>query len=167
MTTRLFPLRRLVGLLLLPAALLAAAPERVGAQTTRSSEGRGWTTVRVAKWALVGVAAGFGVYALTQSREAEASYSDLKDICTVEPQRCQTQNGRYVDAEAERLFDRSLAYDRRSRIGIIRGQASLLGGVVLFIYDLRHTRGPRDIPYPTSSAALSAPSVGLGVRLSF
>ena len=47
---------------------------------------------------------------------------------------------------------------------------TLFGSVAFFIYDLRHARGPSNIPYPSGAAAAAVPgarALAAGVRLTF
>jgi hypothetical protein len=143
-------------------ALLGATSLHAQVQVTPPRQQEGWTAVRIAKWALLGAAVGFGSYALVESGRAEDYYSELRRQCQLEPEGCQLQNGRYSDPAAERLYDHATAADRRARIGIIGGQITLLGSAAFFVYDLRNGRGPDDIPYPPSRARM-----GVGLRLIF
>jgi hypothetical protein len=147
---------------------LAADASPLAAQAPAPSRGpRGWPAVRVTKWALLAVAAGFGAYALVNSDRAEAAYGALRAACAEDQARCVLGgDGRYLDARSERLFARSIAADRRARVGIIGGQVTLLGSAALFVYDLRNGRGPADIPYP-SGAAPRGRRLLLGARVAF
>lgn len=143
-------------------ALFGATAMQAQVQVTPPRPQEGWTAVRIAKWALLGAAIGFGSYALVESGRAEDHYEELRRLCQSEPDACRLQNGQYIDASAERLYDQAAAADRRARIGIIGGQVTLLGSAAFFVYDLRNGRGPDDIPYPPSRAR-----VGMGLRLTF
>jgi hypothetical protein len=121
-----------------------------------------WTRVRVAKWALLGAAIGFGSYALIHSSQADDQFAQLRRQCQVTPTACQLQDGRYADPGAESLYRGARASDRLARFGIIGGQVTLLGSVGLFVYDLRNDRGPNDIPYPPSRAR-----AGFGIRVAY
>ena len=149
--------------------LLAAAmfPLVLEAQTPRQPSA--WTPVRVAKWALLGAAAGFAAYALEHSTAAERTNDRLRALCTLEPERCQLEGGAYADPYAERLFQRTGKEDHLARIGIVGGQVALLGSVGLFVYDLRNGQGPRDIPYPSMEArsAVPRPRLVAGLRVAF
>lgn len=154
----------------LPLFVLLALPCFPLAAQTPARQGRpGWTPVRIAKWALLGAATGFAVYALTRSTDAEDTYSELRNFCLDQPDRCHLERGHYDDPAAEALYRNVVRQDRRAQIGIFGGQITLLGSVGLFIYDLRNGRGPANIPYPSSARALpqSQRGVGVGVRLSF
>lgn len=155
--------RRLL-LVLLATAML---PIVLGAQTPRQPST--WTPVRIAKWTLLGAAAGFAAYALEHSTAAERANDRLRSLCTLEPERCQLEGGVYADADAERLFQRTETEDHLARIGIVGGQVALLGSVGLFVYDLRNGQGPRDIPYPSMAARAAVPRarVVAGLRLAF
>ena len=129
---------------LLTLALLASPLHGQAAPTPR----RGPPVVKFAKWGLLGVAGGLGLYALRHSTRAERAYDDLRSLCLASPDRCDHPEGRYADPEAEALYRRSLAEDRRAQLGIFGGQATLFGSVGLFIYDLRDDPEPTTIPYP-------------------
>jgi hypothetical protein len=143
-------------------ALCGAATVEAQVQVTPPRVQEGWSAVRIAKWALLGAAIGFGSYALVESGRAEDHYEELRRLCQVEPGACQLENGRYSDAAAEQLYENAGSADRRARIGIIGGQVTLLGSAAFFVYDLRNGRGPDDIPYPPSRAR-----IGVGLRLTF
>ena len=148
--------------------LLAVAASAVSAQTPVRPGPEGWTRTRVAKWALLGAAVGFGGYALVQTSRAQDRYDALGRICVNEPDRCQLDAGRYRDAELERLYQETNTHDRRAQVGIVSAQVALFGSVALFIYDLRNGRGPRDIPYPSLGAgAAPARWLALGARVAF
>ena len=158
-------LRGVALALALGIAPLAPAAAEAHAQPAPGARG-GWTTVRLAKWALLAAAVGFGTYALAQSNQADDAYGALRTFCRTDQDRCALSGGRYADPAAERLYDRALAADRRAQVGIIGGQVTLLGSAALFVYDLRNGRGPADIPYP-GSAARAARRVVVGARLAF
>jgi hypothetical protein len=150
---------RRLTMLLLAAALCTPALADAQSVTPRAREG--WTLVRVLKWGLLGTAVGFGGYALVHSTRADDAYTDLRRVCDTEPSRCTIDaSGRYEDAAIERLFATTREEDRRAQVGIVGGQVTLFGSVGLFIYDLRHARGPVNIPYPSGTAAVGTPAAG-------
>jgi hypothetical protein len=105
--------------------------------------------VRVGKWVLAGATVALGVYAYAEHGAAERAYDDLRDRCDSSPATCNVTDGRYTDVESEALHQRAVRHDRRARAGILAGQITLLGGVALFLYDLRNDGGPDNIPYPS------------------
>ena len=144
--------------LALQGALLAVLllAESAGAQQRAPAQPRqGPPTIKIAKWGLLGLAGGLGLYALRHSTRAEDAYAGLRSICLETPARCQHDGGRYPDPDAERLYRRAIAEDRQAQLGIFGGQAALFGSVGLFIYDLRDDRTPTTIPYPGTSGAAS------------
>lgn len=135
---------------------------------------RDWRGVaRVAKWVLAGATLALGAYAYTEHDAAERAQARLRDRCDTDPAVCMVVDGRYSDAESEALHQRAVSHDRRARTGIVAGQITLLGGVALFLYDLRGDGGPDNIPYPSPRrAAQRAPALGhrtlmLGARVPF
>ena len=145
---------------------LLALPALLGAQTPRQPSD--WTPVRIAKWTLLVAAAGMAAYALDHSTAAERTDDRLRALCPAEPERCQVENGAYVDPDAESLYQRVTHEDHLARVGIVGGQVALLGSVGLFVYDLRNGEGPRDIPYPSAGprGGVSARYV-MGFRVAF
>lgn len=154
------PWQRLVLLVSASCALATLAPApaawgSLGAQAAPHAARRGWTAVRVAKWALLGATVGLGYYALKQSTRADRAYSDLRHLCISAPSSCTLDAGRYPDSHAEALYATSLRHDRRAQAGILGGQVTLLGSAALFVYDLRNGHGPENIPFPGVPAGLA------------
>jgi hypothetical protein len=141
-------MNRTCTLLALTIVLLAPELRAQQAPTPR----RGPPVVKFAKWGLLGLAGGLGLYALRHSTRAERAYDDLRSLCLDEPNRCDHPSGRYEDPMAEALYGRAVSEDRRAQLGIFGGQATLFGSVGLFIYDLRDDREPTTIPYPGPSS---------------
>ncbi len=139
-------MKRVYPIALVAMTLLASA---AGAQQRAPAQPRqGPPVVKFAKWGLLGVAGGLGLYALQHSTRAEDAYAELRDICLEAPSRCAHDGGRYADSAAEGLYNRAVTEDRQAQFGIFGGQATLFASVGLFIYDLRDDRTPTTIPYP-------------------
>ena len=136
------------------------------AQLPQPAPSRSWSSVRLAKWALLGAAVGFGAYAVSQSQRADASYAELGGLCRADQELCASNGNGYADSHAELLYQRAVAADRRAHQAIIGGEVTLLGSAALFIYDLRNRRGPPDIPYPADSKQ-SAYGFAIGARVFF
>ena len=141
-------MNRIWAVLALALAVLAPELRAQQAPTPRS----GPPVVKFAKWSLLGLAGGLGLYALRHSTRAERAYDELRGLCLDAPTRCDHPSGRYEDPVAEALYRRALSEDRRAQLGIFGGQATLFGSVGLFIYDLRDDREPTTIPYPGPSS---------------
>ena len=141
-------MKRASSIALLALTLLASA---AGAQQGTTQPRKGPPVVKFAKWSLLGIAGGLGLYALQHSTRAEDAYDDLRSICLEAPSRCEHQGGRYADRDAEHLYNTAITEDRQAQFGIFGGQATLFASVGLFIYDLRDDRTPTTIPYPGRS----------------
>lgn len=139
-------------LLALLVALGGLAHELSAQQAPAPSKRQGPPVIKFAKWGLLGVAGGLGLYALRHSTRAEDAYDELRSMCLATPTRCDHGGREYDDAAAEALYRRALSEDRRAQLGIFGGQAMLFGSVGLFIYDLRDEGPvPATIPYPGPS----------------
>ena len=152
--------------ILLPFAVVALA---LPARAQDALPVREWRDVaRVAKWVLAGATLALGSYAYTEHQAAERVHGRLRERCDVAPEACAVEDGRYSDAESESLHQRAVRHDRRARTGIVAGQITLLGGVALFLYDLRGDRGPDNIPYPSPRrTVLHDRTFILGARVPF
>src|SRR5688572_29096227 len=154
----------LVGLLAMAMPLRAQESEPEG-------DWRG--VARVAKWVLAGATVALGIYAYTEHDAAERVQARLRDRCNGSPELCTVVDGRYSDMASEALHQRAIRHDRRARTGIVAGQVTLIGGVALFLYDLRGDGGPDNIPYPSPRRpaqrvpVLHERTVILGARVSF
>ena len=127
---------------------LMAAPIPVRGQDAPGH--RDWRGVaRVAKWVLAGATLALGAYAYTEHDAAERLHARLRERCDAAPDACMVADGRYTDLDSEVLHQRAVRHDRRARTGIVAGQITLLGGVALFLYDLRGDGRPDNIPYPS------------------
>ena len=149
-TTRRRPVVPFLVTGILLAALVASS---LPAQDRPAPPREGSPAIRVAKWGLLAAAVGIGAYALRASDDAADAYDALRALCLEAPTRCDHRGGAYTDPAAEELYDGALRADRRAQMAIFGGQAALLGGVALFIYDLRGDRGPPTIPYPGRGSA--------------
>ena len=151
---------------ILPLAFLALARPLRAQPSEEARDVRG--IARVAKWALAGATLALGVYAYTEHDAAERVHRHLRDRCDSSPESCAVVDGRYMDAESETLHQRAVRHDRRARTGIVAGQITLLGGVALFLYDLRDEGGPDNIPYPSPRRTLLHDrTLMLGARIPF
>lgn len=147
---------------LLPIALVVVA---LPLRAQESAEVRDWRgAARVAKWVLVGATIALGVYAYAEHDAAEEVQGRLRDRCGRSPDLCTVVDGRYADTESEALHQLAVRHDRRARTGIVAGQITLLGGVALFLYDLRGDGRPDNIPYPSPRRHRT---VMLGARVHF
>lgn len=122
----------------------------------------------VGKWVLAGATVVLGAYAYAEHNAAERVQRQLRERCDGTPESCTVVEGRYADPESEALHQRAVSHDRRARTGIVAGQITLLGGVALFLYDLRGDGGPDNIPYPSPRrSGLQDRTLIFGARVPF
>jgi hypothetical protein len=169
------PTPRSVGLLaralvvsLVVSVIVASADAQSISRPTGTTSSR-WSTIRIAKWTLLGAAAAFGGYALAHSNRASHSYGALHRLCNTDAPACALANGRYTDPRAESFYQTTVRHDRRAQIAILAGHTALLGSAALFVADLRHPSNPPNIPFPSSSEAVHIdPSrFAVGVSVAF
>jgi hypothetical protein len=155
--------RACIALLLGYASLVPAG------HAQEANEVSDWRSVAsVAKWVLAGATIALGVYAYTEHEAAERAHGNLRERCETSPDACAVVDGVYSDAESEALHQTAVSHDRRARTGIVAGQVTLLGGVALFLYDLRDDGGPDNIPYPSPQrTVLRKRTLILGARVPF
>jgi hypothetical protein len=149
---------------------LAALSGAALAQETpaaRPPASRGWSreVIHYGKWATAATAVGLTILAAREHARAQDEWRELLSLCRDNNAACQLrQDGRYVNYDAELLFQLTTYYDRRARSRLIGGQVSLLASATLFILDLRHQGGnPPNIPF--HGLELSAEPTSGGARL--
>jgi hypothetical protein len=154
----------LVALGMMPLAAQQAAPRPPAGGASRP-------LVHWGKWATAA-----GAIALTAMGAREHHYSDVEwnqllDICRNNNSDCMVgAGGRYLNANAELLYQASLQFDRRARRWLLGAQATAFATAALFIADLRHhSDGPENIPFHPVSLDLSPTRSGatLSVRVAF
>ncbi len=160
-------LRALVPLLAVAAAPLAAQATVPEGQAQPPS-GRSFFQ-RVAgpgKWVAGAASVALIVFAVREHERSNESWDALIAICQADHERCEvTSDGTYQDAEAERLYQESLYYDRRAQRRILGGQAALVVTGALLIVDLSVRRdGTNNVPFDPDQAYV-APATGGGVLL--
>jgi hypothetical protein len=126
-------------------------------------------TVHYGKWALAAGAIGFTILGQREHNRSQRLWTQLLDICRKNNQDCALDDsGRYVNDQAELLYEESIYYDHRARHRLVAGQLSLLGAAALFIADLS-SRGekPNNIPLHGLAVAPSRDGVRVGMRIAF
>jgi hypothetical protein len=152
---------------LIAAMLLCGALHSVAAQTgpdanaSRRELVSSWRRAlpHYGKWVTALSAVAFTVFAQREHNQSQHVWNSLLDVCHSAQDACAIgPDGRYVQSDAEQLYQRSRAFDRRANRWLFGAQASLLVSASLFIIDLHPGEGPGNIPYP---------AVQVGMRLSF
>jgi len=127
--------------------------------------------VHYGKWLTAGAAVAFTVLAAHEHRYSRHNWDDLLVICRSADDACARGNdGRYLNSNAEFLYQRSLYYDRRANRRLVGAQASLLVTAALFIIDLsRRNDEPDNIPFRPLRVTLEPARDGahVGLSLSF
>src|SRR6185295_17677510 len=93
-------------------------------------------TVHYGKWLTAGAAAAFTVMAMHEHGFSRRDWDNLLVICRSADDACaRGSEGRYLRADAEFLYQRSIYYDRRANRRLLGAQGSLLVTAALFIID--------------------------------
>lgn len=147
-------------------------PMRVRRTATRGVEpaiAGGWHPLRIAKWSTLTAALGAAAYGLSASERANDRYDRMDEICAREPGRCAARNGAggYADPELARLQEEGDRLDRRSRFGLIAGQAGLAASIVLFALDLRPEDSAPNVPYEPARLRLEPGPDGVRLTVRF
>jgi hypothetical protein len=165
-------------------ALALTAPGRLQAQEgdsvprltsyvarQRATWNAGRATVHWGKWLVVGAAASFTVMGAHEHENSNREFHRLLAVCRADNADCVlAPDGRYGNATAEQLYQRSIHFDRRARTRLLVGQASLLVAAGLFIADLRHHQnGPGNKPFAPLDVSVNERTGGtrVGVRVTF
>ena len=113
------------------------------------------------KWLTAASVVALIVVAEREHSNSRREWNALLDICRSAQDACALgADGRYVRGDAEQLYQRSRAFDRRANRWLLGAQASLLATTALFIIDLHPGQGPENIPFPGNG-------LEVGVRLPF
>ncbi len=143
------------------ALLLCGAAPRLAGQhldarrqvgTTHDLSGQRETfrraTVHYGKWFTAASVAALIIFAEKEHTNSRREWNALLDVCRSAQDACALgTDGRYIRSDAEQLYQRSRAYDRRANRWLLGAQASLLATTALFIIDLHPGEGPGNIPF--------------------
>ena len=124
--------------------------------------------IKFGKWALLAGAIGLNLAASREHERADSVFGDLTARCALDLTLCDVgDDGSYLDAESEFLYQTSLTYDRRARQFLFGGQGALLGAAVLFVWEFSRPKDdPENIPFePTVS--FQPHSTEIGVRVAW
>ncbi len=154
--------RLLSGLALLASTRLPAQerdsvprPTSHVASQSRATGSVGRATVHWGKW---------------HSR-SNGEFSQLLTLCRANNDDCLLgSDGTYVNPAAEQLYQASIHFDRRARLRLLAGQATLLVAAGLFIADVtRHPGGPVNKPFAPLKVTVDERTGGalVGVRVHF
>ena len=126
--------------------------------------------VHYGKWLTAGAAVAFTAMAVHEHRFSRRDWDDLLVICRSSDNACaRGSDGRYLRADAEFLYQRSIYYDARANRRLLGAQGSLLVTAAFFIMDLsRRNDEPDNIPFSPLSVSAGRDGAALvGLRLTF
>ncbi len=123
--------------------------------------------VRYGKWVATAFALGATVVGVREHDEADQAFDRLRGYCGFQGSCALGADGRYQDPGAERLYRSVVDGDRAARTWLAAGQVALVGGVILFVMDLRSRGGPANEPFGGLRVEPAAGGLRLGWRLSF
>ena len=107
------------------------------------------------KWLTAASIVALIVVAEREHSNSRREWNALLDICRSAQDACALgADGRYVRGDAEQLYQRSRAFDRRANRWLLGAQASLLATTALFIIDLHPGQGPDNIPFAPMQVGL-------------
>ena len=141
------------------------------ASRSRGTGNVGRATVHWGKWLAAGSAVAFSVMGAHEHSRSNGEFSQLLTLCRANNDDCLLgTDGTYLNPAAEQLYQTSIHFDRRARLRLLAGQATLLVAAGLFIADLTHqASGPENKPFAPLNVGLDRRTGGalVGVRLTF
>lgn len=136
-----------------PPPLEWRAPEAAASAPNVVGGVRRWAGL--AKWVSLAGTVGVAGLGFTAHDDANDHFDALEALCASDAARCRlTDEGTYVDAEAEALFQDVRDRDRAARVYLIGSQIGFVATVTLFILDLKRGGGPENIPYEPETIRL-------------
>lgn len=155
------------SMIVIALLVCGAAPTLSGQSGQRESFRR--AVVHNGKWLTVAGTVALTVFAAREHRQSRRNWDALLTICRSADAACAVgSDGRYLRSDAEQLYQRSRAYDRRANRWLLGAQASLLVTTALFIIDLHPGQGPDNIPFPGGLAVTPLRNgAGVGMRVAF
>ena len=140
---------------------LCADSRRLTADGSAQRESFQRAVVHNGKWLTAASVAALIVFAQREHSQSRREWNALLDICRSAQDACALgPDGRYVRSDAEQLYQRSRAFDRRANRWLLGAQAGVLATTALFIIDLHPGAGPDNIPFPGNR-------IEVGLRLSW
>ncbi len=150
------------------AATLPLSSSATAQQPPDTQTHRPWVIsfAQWAKWGTLASAVGLAAVAIFRNDDANEVFRGLNRFCAAAPDACFLgDDGRYVDASAEILYDETLRIDRQARAWMVAGQVVLAASGVLFLVDLvTGDDGPRNIPFAPLEVFTTGHHTGFRVR---
>jgi hypothetical protein len=124
--------------------------------------------VKYGKWVLAAGAVTMNVLAAKAHDRGDEVFDELEGRCLDNHALCDLDDeGHYVNAESEALYQASLGYDRRARRWLIGGETALLGAAAMLVWELTgKSHRPDNIPFEPEVKSLRN-ATGVGLRMEF
>ena len=145
-------MRRLTSGILAAVLLGAALPDLARSQTTPAQSPPKPVSdvppiVHYGKWGAATLFAVFTAAGVIEHNAANNSYRGLQSYCLGQGSCAIGPDGRYANPQAEQRYQNVVRGDRAARVWLLSGQVALGGAAVLFVMDLLHEHGTKNIPY--------------------
>lgn len=122
--------------------------------------------VKYGKWGAAALFAAFTAAGAVEHDEAESRFHALEAWCLGTGPCILGPDGRYTSPEAESRYQAVISRDHAARAWFLSGQIAMGGAAALFIIELLHEHGTRNIPYSglvVQPGRAGATNVGLRV----
>lgn len=103
--------------------------------------------VKYGKWGAAALFAAFTAAGAIEHNEAESRFRALESYCISTGACTIGPDGRYADPNAESRYQAVIRRDRTARLWFLSGQIAMGGAAALFVVELLHDHGTRNIPY--------------------
>lgn len=119
-----------------------------------------------AKWGTLASAVGLTAVAIFRNDDANDIFRGLNRLCAAAPDACLLgDDGRYIDAGAEALYEETVRLDGQARSWMVAGQVALAASGILFLIDLvTDDDGPPNIPFAPLEVFTTGYHTGLRFR---
>jgi hypothetical protein len=103
--------------------------------------------VKYGKWGAAALFAAFTVAGAVEHNAAEDHFRALESYCINTGPCTIGPDGRYSNPNAESRYQAVIQRDRTARVWFVSGQIAMGGAAALFVIELLHDHGTRNIPY--------------------
>jgi hypothetical protein len=157
------------------AAVLAAGLANAAAREARAQDAPQTSdanptppAVKYGKWGAAALFAVFTAAGAIEHDQAESRFRALESYCLSVGPCTIGSDGRYANPDAESRYQAVISRDRAARAWFVSGQIAMGGAAALFVVELLHDHGTRNIPY---SGLVVKPGIGgttnFGLRVPF
>ncbi|MFI5208370.1 MAG: hypothetical protein ACHQX4_10155 [Gemmatimonadales bacterium] len=119
--------------------------------------------VKYGKWGAAALFAAFTAAGAIEHNAADDRFRALEQYCISTGPCAIGPDGRYTNPDAESRYQAVVQRDRVARVWFLSGQIAMGGAAALFVVELLHDHGTRNIPY--SGLVVEPGKIGLRVPL--